>query len=391
MISRHLPTLTLQPVSRNRRPRILSGHVWAYRSELKIPHDVGVGAIVDLCDTRGAFIARGYVNPQSEIAFRCMSRTRENIDVDFFRRELHRAQENRTTHGLAGEPHRLIFSEGDLLPGFIVDRYANVLVVALTTAGADLLRDSFLAALRAEFPDCSIIERSDSSIRGKEGLPAFNHVHHGDVPERVACEFDGIPVSVDVHRGQKTGAFLDAREMRRHLRAHAHNARVLDCFSHIGLFTRYAAAGGARELTAVDVDDHALAALKTDLPQTHTECTNAFDLLRAYAAERRAFECVVIDPPPFTKSARAKEGAARGYKEILLRGLQLTAPGGLLYASSCSFHISREEFVMIARDAAADAGRMATLEGIYTAAPDHPIILTIPETDYFKGIILRVM
>lgn len=374
-----------------RRPsRIVAGHVWAYRSEVVLPDGLRPGAVVALHDARGAWIGRGYANPHSEIAFRLLTRRNdEPIDAAFFQRAVHAAWQLRVAHGLANEPCRVVFSEGDGLPGFIVDRYPPVLVVAFGTAGAHALREPFLAALRDLFPDDAIVERSDTARLAHEGVAARVGVMHGAPVLPVPCRFDGIPVTVDPLHGQKTGAFLDAREMRRHLRAHAAGTRVLDCFAHVGLFARYALAGGATTVTCVETDAAAVARLRVDLPQAQVIAEDAFDVLRTLARERAQFDRVVLDPPPFAKDARSTDGALRGYKEINVRGFRLLAPGGLLYTSSCSYHVDRATFLQMLRAAAADAHGDYRVVALYTAAPDHPIRLGVPETDYFKGVIVE--
>lgn len=381
-------TLRLKP---GRRPsRIMAGHCWAYRSELVLPAGLRPGDVVDLHDARGAWIGRGYVNPHSEIAFRLLTRrSDEAIDAAFFRRAITAAWALREQYGLAEEPCRVVFSEGDGLPGFIVDRYPPVLVVALGTAGAHGLREPFLAALRALFPTDAIVERSDTARLAHEGVRSQVGVLHGAPELPVRCQCDGIAVAVDPLHGQKTGAFLDARELRRHLRAHAADTRVLDCFAHLGLFARYALAGGAAAVTCVETDAAAVAQLRAELPAACVLADDAFEVLRTLVRERAQFDRVILDPPPFAKDARAVAGALRGYKEINVRGMRLLAPGGLLYTSSCSYHVDRAVFMEMLRAAAADAGGDYRIEAVFSAAPDHPVRLGVPETDYFKGVVLQ--
>lgn len=372
------------------RPRILDGHLWAFRGEVRIPAGVAPGRLADLYDGR-RFVGRGYVNPRSEIAFRLLARRREAIDAAFFRRRIAAALDLRRRAGLEDEPARLVFSEGDLLPGFLLDRYGGVLVAAFETAGAEALRTPFLEAVAGLLPGLPIHERSDGRGRTLEGLAPRSGPVSGDPPPVVECRFDGIAVRVDIARGQKTGAFLDAREMRRHLRARAAGMRVLDAFAHIGLFGRYAAAGGAREVVFVETDAAAAAAIREALPGAEVLEENAFEVLRRLERAREAFDAVVLDPPAFTRGPSTVEAAARGYKEINLRALRLLRPGGLLYTSSCSYHLSRERFVEILRAAAADARRDVRLVARFGAAPDHPVLLGVPETDYFKGVVLEVV
>lgn len=372
---------------RRRPPRVLAGHPWAYRSELAECPPAPPGAVADLyAGTR--FLGRGTYNPESEIAFRRFTDEEEPLDRDFFVRRLSAARDLRAAAGLLEEPCRLVFSEADGLPGFVLDRYGEVGVLQIGTAGAERFREVFLDALDAVFPGLAIYERSDTPSRAREGLSPRTGPVRGDPPGVVEVSFDGIPVEVDIARGQKTGAYLDARAMRRHLRANAGGATVLDAFAHIGLFSRYAAAGGARAIVAIETDAAAAAAIRRALPEAEVREENAFDLLRAFAREGRRFDRIVLDPPPFTKRARAVEGAIRGYKEINLRALRILAPGGILYTSSCSYHLDRATFLSVLRAAAADARREVRVVASFSADLDHPVLLSFPESDYFKGFAL---
>ena len=378
-----------------RRPRILSGHQWAYRSELQGLDDIEAGEIVDLKDYRGQFIGRGYGNPLSEISFRLLSFEKESIDVAFFEKRLSQSFELRKRHGLLEQSCRLVFSEADLLPGFIVDWYAPVAVLSITTAGADRLKNIFLEALTKLLlvtihkSQATIFERSDNPARLKEGLEIISQTLTGNLPEKVFGNFDGLNVEVDYQKGQKTGAFLDARNMRRHLKENSQGQNVLDCFSHIGLFGRYAHSGGASHVTFVETDSEPCSLIKTDLPQSEVISENVFDVLRDLAKQKRTFDRIVLDPPPFAKDARSVEGALRGYKDINLRAMKLLNPGGLLYTSSCSYHVDGQLFAAAVNEAAIDAGTTLRVVENFIAAPDHPVLLSVPETSYFKGMCLE--
>ncbi len=419
-------SLKLKPT--RRAPRIFSGHLWAYQSEIESLDKIPPGSVCDLHDWRGKFIGRGYVNPKSQISFRLLSEQKEDFDQKFFTRILTTCIQQREQEGLLTEPCRLVFSEGDLLPGFTVDSYplrslasgtslasskpsaiaenfgrhtlgihtidSSLLVVVLGSAGAETLREPFLKALATLFPDRPIFERSDTASRKREGLlPQVGFVK-GTLSSPLITKFDGIPVKIDFEKGQKTGAFLDAREMRRHLRAHAKGKKILDCFSHIGLFSRYADAGGAATITVVETDKEATQIIREVLPSATIIEENAFEVLRQMVrdkVDKKRFDRVVLDPPAFTKDARSVGGALRGYNEINLRGMQLLNPGGLLYTSSCSYHLTRELFFEMLRNAAKDAGKKFRIVQTFSAASDHPVLLSVPETDYFKGAVLECL
>lgn len=382
-------SLKLKP---NRRlPRILAGHLWAYQSEIESLEGAPPGSLADLHDSRGKFIGRGYVNPQSQISFRLLSTQKEEFDQKFFNRLLTTCIKQREREGLMTEPCRLVFSEGDLLPGFTVDSYPPLLVVVLGTAGAEALRIPFLQALSELFPDRPIYERSDTASRKREGLLSQIGFVKGTLTSPLATKFDGISVKIDYEKGQKTGAFLDAREMRRHLLKNAKGMTILDCFSHIGLFARYAEAGAAKAITVVETDKEATQIIREALPHAAIIEENAFEVLRQMVRDKIKFDHVVLDPPAFTKDVRSVSGALRGYNEINLRGMQLLNKGGLLYTSSCSYHLTRELFFEMLRNAASDAGKKFKIIQTFSAAPDHSVLLSVPETDYFKGAVLECL
>lgn len=370
--------------------RLLSGHVWVYRSDLDGWQSLSHGELVDLHDPRGKFLGRGYVNPLSEITFRLLTRNQEAIDLSFFKRRLVQAKSLREQSGLSTQPHRLLFSEADLLPGFIVDVYDKLLVASLTTAGADNLKKYFLEALESVYPNHIIYERSDNTGRIKEGLTLVNGFLKGECASPLRCELDSIPVNVDFIGGQKTGLYLDARTMRRDLALRAKGMKVLDCFANVGLFARYALKGGAQEVTVIETDPQALESIRKEIPEAIVVGENVFDVLRNFKKESE-FDIIVLDPPAFAKDRRSVEGALRGYKEINLRALKMLKPGGLLYTSSCSYHVSRDYFLNALCEAADDAKKNVRLLQSFQAGADHPVVLNIPETNYFKGFLLQVI
>lgn len=384
-------------IKSRRRSRILSGHQWAYRSELQGLSEIRPGEQVDLYDHRGQFLGRGYANPLSEISFRLLTREQNReTDISFFREKIRGALTRREQHGLLNQSCRLIFSEADFLPGFIVDWYKPVAVMAISTAGADRLKDCFMQALtetlRQVFPsdDIRIYERSDNPSRLKEGLTLVSQNLVGHSPDTVLGQFDQVRAEVDFKKGQKTGAFLDARPMRRHLEKNSQGKKVLDCFSHIGLFGRYAHLGGASSVTFIETDSEPCALIKRDLPQCEVIADNVFDVLRDLAKQGKKYDRIVLDPPPFAKDARSIEGALRGYKDINMRAMKILSPGGLLYTSSCSYHIDTQLFLAAVSEAAIDTNSDFRIVENFSAAPDHPVLLTVPETSYFKGLCLEL-
>lgn len=389
------PRLTLR---RGRERRIRNGHLWVYAGEVdRVAEGAEPGGIVDLVDHRGRFLGRGDYNPASAIVARVLTRRREEpVDEALLRRRIARAIAYRRPFYQAGEPCRAVFSEGDGLPGLTVDRYGPYLVVQIGTLGMDRRRAAIVAALQDAFHPRGIFERSDMASRSHEGLPARSGLLAGEVPPSFEVEMDGLRFQVRPGDGQKTGLYLDHRMNRRALQAHARGRRVLDVFCNTGAFALYALAGGAERATGIEASAECLelARLNAEANGVAGRCAwidgNAFDRLRELDRGGERFGLIVLDPPAFTRSARAVGPALRGYKEINLRALRLAAPGAIIVSASCSYHLGPEEFLEVIREAAADAGREVTLIALHGQAPDHPINLAVPETRYLKCAFLSV-
>ncbi|MGC7846686.1 class I SAM-dependent rRNA methyltransferase [Desulforudis sp. 1088] len=378
--------------------RVLAGHPWVYRTEVTgIPGDLEPGAIVDVLDDRGRFVGRGYANPASQIFVRILTRLKdEKVDRAFFRRLLETAVAYREMFVHDTTAYRLVNAEADFLPGLIVDRYGDYLVVQTLALGIarrqDLLADLLEELLRPK----GIYERNDVSVRGLEGLEQVKGLLRGTLEKPVVVEENGIKLVIDIEDGQKTGFFLDQRENRLAVRSLVKGARVLDCFCYAGGFAVNAAVAGAREVVCVDVSAGALALAREHGRINNVEERmafregNGFDVLRDLAAEGERFDVVILDPPSFTKSKSAVEGALRGYKEINLRGLKLIPPGGFLVTCSCSYHVTEDLFTAVVAEAARDTGRQLRLVEFRRQAKDHPMLLSTPETYYLKCGIFQV-
>jgi 23S rRNA (cytosine1962-C5)-methyltransferase len=381
-----------------REGRLLRGHPWVYAGEIeKIDGSAGPGEIVDLLDARETFLARGYFNPHSQIRARVLSYERERIDEGFFGRRLKQAIERRSLFSIPSDACRLVYSEADLLPGLILDRYGSYLVAQFLTFGIDLRQATLLSLLRELLSPQGIYARNDLSIREKEGLESDKGVLWGEVPDQVRIQEGDLSFWVDVKEGQKTGFFLDQRENRLALQGLCQDRRVLDCFCYSGAFSLRAAHFGARLILGLDISESAVALAQENARLNGLDgcCIfrtgNAFDELRVLERKGEGFDLVILDPPAFTKSKQAIEPALRGYKEINLRALKLLGSGGILLTCSCSYHLSSELFLQMLEDAAADAGRAVQLMEFRSQARDHPILLGVPETHYLKCAILRVL
>jgi len=395
-------TVTLKP---GRDARLLGGHLWVYAGEVaRVEGSYAPGDVVDVRAADGTFLGRGYLNPRSTIAVRLLTRRREAIDAAFFRRRLEAALALRAGGMLqagpapASDAYRLVYSEGDYLPGLIVDRYGDVLVVQVLTLGmarqqallVDLLRE--LTGVRA------IYARNDAPVRAREGLPREQGWLWGEGPEVVEIHEGPVRFRVAL-TGQKTGFFLDQRENRAVAAAYLSTLgpapEALDAFCYTGAFSMHLARAGARVL-GIDIDPDAVAAavahaqLNGVADRCAFEAANAFDRLRALVREGRRFDLVVLDPPAFARTRAALPRAAAGYKEINLRALRLLRPGGILVTCSCSAAVSEAHLLALVAEAAYDARREVRLLESRTQARDHPVHPGMPETRYLKCLILRV-
>jgi 23S rRNA (cytosine1962-C5)-methyltransferase len=391
-------SVILQP---EREKSLLRRHPWIFASG--IAQQVGrmnSGDTVDVFSTEGQWLGRGAWSPESQIQVRIWTfDQQEIIDNGFFQRRIARAQRGRediiVRHGLTA--YRLIAAESDGLPGVTIDRYANVLVCQLLSAGAEKHRDKIVWALRKEFPDCVIYERSDVAVRKKEGLPELTQTLHGDIPDEVVIEENGVKIIVDVKQGHKTGFYLDQRDNRAIAAKYANDKTVLNCFCYTGTFGSYALAAGAKKVTNLDVSDLALNTAKrnveiNNLDLNKCEFINAdvFQALRDYKQAQQHFDHIILDPPKFVDSKASLIRACRGYKDINMLAMQILKPGGILSTFSCSGLLSFELFQKVVADAALDAGREVQYIERLGQAADHPVASSYPEGFYLKGLICRV-
>lgn len=381
-------------LKKNEARRILRGHPWIFSNELeRLSGEIQPGELVDVLDDGGRFVARGYCNPHSLIAVRILSRKQEEIDEAFFHAKIGTARALRRMLGF-GDSFRAFFSEGDGLPGLIVDKYADTLVIQSSTAGIDRLLDPILSALKDEYRPKAVVLRNDTSSRELEGLAREKKVVLGELTGPVVIEESGLKYNVDVLKGQKTGFFFDQRENRQALRSLVSGRRTLDCFCYVGAWSLNAARFGASEVIGIDSSQKAvdLATANAALNGLSAQFTTAdvFEELRGLEKQRERFGCIVLDPPAFVKSrAKVREGL-KGYKEVNLRGMKLLEPGGILVTCSCSHHIDQPLFTEMLIDAAHSAGRQARLLEMRSQSRDHPMLLAARETQYLKCAILVV-
>ncbi len=374
--------------------RILRGHPWIFSNELeKLSPEIQPGELVDVQDHAGRFIARGYCNPRTLIAVRILSRHQEEIDHDFFVKRITHARALRDSLGF-GDSFRALFSEGDGVPGLIVDKYADTLVLQASTAGIDRLLGPIVSALRDVYAPKAVVFRNDTASRELEGLARESRVVLGELSGPVLIEESGLRYHVDVVEGQKTGFFFDQRENRQALASYVKGRRTLDCFCYVGAWSLNAARFGATEVLGIDSSQRAidLAAGNASLNglTANFKTADVFDELRDLEKKRERFGCVILDPPAFVKSrAKVREGL-KGYKEVNLRGMRLLDHGGILVTCSCSHHVDQDLFTEMLIDAAHSAGRQARLLEMRYQSRDHPMLLAARETQYLKCAILVI-
>ncbi len=375
--------------------RVWTGHPWIFRSDIaRSKGDPQPGDTVRVTASNGRFLAMAAYNPASQIALRILSHKEETIDEAFIRGQVRRAVDYRRKFADL-RSCRLIFAESDGLPAVIVDSFGDVLVMQCLCLGMERYKGMICDALMDEMRPQGIYERGDVPVRELEGLEQVTGVLRGTVPDRVLMEENGIKFWVDVKNGQKTGFFLDQKENRAAIAPFVKGARVLDCFTHTGSFALHAAKYGAAEVTGVDISEFACDCARENAVLNGFEnvgfvAANAFDYLKEQSAAGEQYDVVILDPPAFTKTRAAVEAAARGYKEINLRGMKLVKDGGYLITCSCSQHMLPGQFKDVILSAARDA-RVSLFQVEYrTQGRDHPILPAAPETQYLKCGIFRV-
>ncbi len=382
---------------RGKDVRARAGHPWIFKTELgnadRVPES---GETVDFTDHRGQFLGRGYFNPNLFICGRILTRVEEPINAGLFKRRISDALTARQKIYPKDQTYRLVSSEGDLLPGLIVDRYEGTLCVQTLTAGMSRLEPMILAVLEEVIRPEAVVLRNDARTRQEEGLPLEVKVVKGTPPPFLQIGASGQTCTVDLLKGYKTGLYLDQRDNWKMVRPFAEGARVLDAFCYAGGFSVAAARFGAREILGIDIAEEAVAHARRDAElngvagMCRFEAANAFDKLKALAKAKEAFDLVILDPPSFARRKNKLPEALAGYKEIHLQAMRLVPPRGHLLTFTCSYHVSRDLFADVIREAAADLGRSVVLEHHLGQARDHPIRLECPETEYLKGFILRM-
>ena len=379
-------------VTKRGADRIRRGHLWIYRSDV-VDVDGEGGSVVTVHDERGNFVGQALYSDASQIALRFLTQTTEPIDREWWRARITEAARRRTIPPDTNA-YRLIYSEGDLLPSLIVDRYDQVFVLQTLSQGTDRIKHELSEILIELFAPVAVIERNDARVRELEGLPLIATTIHGVVPDELEIRQHGIRFLVTPSGGQKTGSFLDQRENRLAARSVA-SGRGLDCFTFNGAFALHLA-NACDNVTGVDISDDAITSARrnaelNEMKNVEFRVANVFDVLRNLESAGERFDTIVLDPPAFAKNRGSLKAAIRGYKEINLRALKLLNPGGVLVTCTCSYHVSEDLFLKIIADAAIDARRRVQIVEKRMQAADHPVLLGMPETYYLKCVIARLL
>jgi 23S rRNA (cytosine1962-C5)-methyltransferase len=398
------------------RARILHGHDWVFSSEvLKVFGKPADGDVVSLKDGRDHLIGSAIYNSRSQIVARRFSRRKQDLDLDFFKRRITQAAEYRTRRHVHPRLCRVVWSESDGLPGLIIDRYGDCFVMQTLTLAMDMRRDLIANAIEGVFCRASaslvgadllagdapalqsfcIIERNDAPVRKAEGLELRTNVLRGDPPPQIEIEIEDVNFELDLVHGQKTGFYLDQKQNYGIVAGFARDLRVLDCFTNQGAFALTCARAGASDVTGVEESSESIAAAKRNAVQNDLKVRwieqDVFQFLRAAEKSGTQYDLIVLDPPSFTKTRSGLRDALRGYRELHMRAFKLLSKGGLLATFSCSHHVSDAAFSQTISDALVDARRSARRLRRFEQAPDHPVLPTITETEYFKGVLLEMM
>ncbi|MET7001263.1 class I SAM-dependent rRNA methyltransferase [Chitinophaga defluvii] len=377
--------------------RVLQGHPWIFGNEVgEIQGPVEAGDIVDVFTHQGFFVGRGYINPQSQILVRLLTRDKnEIIDAAFFHRRLQKAWDYRRKLGYV-ENCRLIFGEADDMPALIIDKFNDYFVLQTLAMGMDKWKGAIVDALHKIFSPKGIYERNDVPVRELEGLSQQKGFLSDAFDTNIIINENGLQFHVDIENGQKTGYFLDQQDNRREIERIVKGGDVLEAFCYTGTFSCHAGFYGAKSVLGLDISEHAVNTARRNAQLNNLqdickfEARNAFDALKQWTKEEQKFDVVILDPPAFTKSRENISKAVTGYKEINLRGMKLLKPGGFLVTASCTNLVPPALFLETIDQAARDAKKRLRQVTFQTQAKDHPILRNIENTTYLKFLIVEV-
>ncbi len=385
------------------RARILHGHDWVFSSEvLKVFGNPTDGDVISLKDGKDHLIGSALYNSKSQIVARRFSRRRQDLDLDFFKRRIARAAEYRARRGIDPQLCRVVWSESDGLPGVVIDRYGEHFVLQTLTLAMDMRKKLIAHAVIDLFGAKNIIERNDAPIRRAEGLELRSGVLEGPaLPGPILIEINGtsrrtsLQLEVDLLHGQKTGFYLDQRENYEIVAQNAQGRRVLDCFTNQAAFALACAHAGANAVTGVEANSESIGVAQKNAQRNHLQVElkeqDVFQFLREAGKAEAQYDLIVLDPPSFTKTKGGLGDAMRGYHELHVRAFKLLSRDGVLATFSCSHHVTENAFAQMIANALVDTRRSARRLRRFEQALDHPVLPTLPETEYFKGVLLEMM
>jgi 23S rRNA (cytosine1962-C5)-methyltransferase len=374
--------------------RVRRGHLWIYAGELEREPADSNPAIVQVVDTAGNMLGYAFYSKLSQIRLRMFSRDPDPPTPEFFRSRIKSSIARRNNLFAAGAACRLVFGEGDLLPGIIVDRYGDYVVLQTLSFGAEAIKPLLVDILKETLHPAGILQRNDVKARRLEGLDEIRSILWGAVPDEIEIIEDGLRFAVDILKGQKTGFFLDQRENRIAAKKYS-SGQALDCFTNTGAFALHLARS-CESVLAVDISAESIKLAQRNsqingIQNIDFAVANVFDFLRELESNERSFDTICLDPPAFAKNRKALAGARSGYKEINLRAMKLLKPEGILITSSCSYHMLEADFLDVLCEAAHDCRRYIQVVERRSQANDHPVLAGMPETHYLKCFILRVL
>ena len=377
-------------------PRIALGHPWIYNNEVdRIAGPIEPGDIVEVYFFDGHLAGRGYINPNSQIIIRLLTRKREEIDAAFFHKKIKDAWDYRQQLGYV-ENCRLVFGEADGIPALIIDKFNDYFVLQTLSLGIEKWKEAIVTAIQTIFKPKGIYERNDVPVRELEGMVQQKGFLSDPFATEIIIHENELQFYVDIENGQKTGYFLDQQDNRRAIKKLVKGADVLGAFTYTGTFEIHAAHYGAKSVLGIDISESAVAQANKNAVLNKLdhivkfEAMNAFDVLKKWGKEGRKYDVVMLDPPAFTKSRNSIDKAVTGYKEINLRGMQMIRNGGFLVTSSCTNLVSPELFLDTIQMAAYDAKKRIRQVTYQTQSSDHPIIWGLENTHYLKFLIVEV-
>lgn len=378
------------------RARILHGHDWVFVSEvLKVFGNPTDGDVISLKDGKDHLVGSAIYNSKSQIIARRFSRRKQDLDLDFFKRRIGQAAEYRERRQIDNRLCRTVWSESDGLPGVIIDRYGEHFVLQTLTLAMDMRKDVIASAIVDLFGDVTIVERNDAPVRRAEGMDLHVGLLRGNAPPEVTIDIGGLKFAIDLLGAQKTGFYLDQARNYEAVAGFAQGRRMLDCFANQGAFALACARGGAAEVTGVEENSENIEAAKRNAERNQLKVNwmkqDVFQFLRAAEKAETQFDLIVLDPPSFTKTKGGLRDAMRGYRELHVRAFKLLSKDGLLATFSCSHHVSETAFAEMIADSLVDARRSTRRLRRFEQSPDHPVLPTLPETEYFKGLLLEMM